>query len=58
MIQSIKTPVVVDGNEKELCLDYSEEDDRVYVYLGTKYLFSMDFESNLKQVAEKIVEKW
>ena len=58
MIQSIKTPVIVDGNEKELCLDYNEDDEMVYFYLENKFLFSMDFEGNLKKLAEKIIEKW
>jgi len=59
MIQSIKTDIVVgEGPDKELRFDYSEEDDMVYLYLDNKHLGTMDFEGNLKQVAEKIIEKW
>ncbi len=58
MIQSIKTDVVVNDDDKELELDYSEEDNMVFVYLDKKHLFTMDFDGNLKQIAEKIIEKW
>ncbi len=59
MIQSIKTEVVVgEGDSKELVLDYSEEEDMVFVYLDEKHLFTMDHEHNLKEVAKKIIEKW
>ncbi len=58
MIQSIKTEVVVGETDKELCLDYSEEDNMVFVYLDKKYLFTIDFDGNLKQVVKKIIEKW
>ena len=53
MIQSIKTEVFVVGDEKELCLDYSEEDDMVYVYLDNAHLFTMDYTGNLRKLARK-----
>jgi len=58
MIQSIKTQVNVEGdeNEKELCIDYT--DDSISFYLDNKFLFSMDYENNFKQVIERIKNKW
>jgi len=55
MIQSIKTEVVGES-DKELCIDY--EDDVVSFYLKDKFLFSMDYENNFKQVIDKILENW
>lgn len=56
MIQAIKTEVVVGEDGKELCIDY--EDDVVFFYLDNKFLFSMDYENNFKEVIEMIEEKW
>ena len=58
MIQSIETNVVVGEDEKELKIDYAEEDNIIYVYLDRKHLFTTDFDGNFKQVVEKIIEKW
>jgi len=56
MIQSIKTLVNVeeDENERELCIDYA--DDSISFYLDNKFLFSMDYENNFKEVINKILE--
>ena len=58
MIQSIETQVVVGDGEKELKIDYVEEDDMVYVYLGDEHIFTADFKGNIKQVVEKIIKTW
>lgn len=44
--------------EKELSFDYSLEDDMVYIYLGDKYLCTMDYSNNFKNVVETILKKW
>jgi len=56
MIQAIKTNVIVDEDEKELSIDY--EDDMVYFYLDNKFLFSMSYDNNFKQVISMIKNKW
>lgn len=59
MIQSIKTDAVCgEWPDKELRFDYCEEDDMVYIYLGNKYICTMDYDNNFKKVVNKIVEKW
>ncbi len=58
MIKSIKTEVMIGEVEKELSFDYSLEDDMVYIYLGDKYLCTMDYSNNFKNVVETILKKW
>ena len=57
MIQAIKINVV-DGTEKELCLDYDEVDGDVCVYLNKTFLCRMDYDGNFKQAIQKMIEKW
>lgn len=55
MIQSIKLNVNGEG-DKELCFDY--EDDVVFIYLGDKFICSLDYNNNFKEGINKIIATW
>ena len=56
MIQSIKFNVNVGMKNEELCFDY--EDEVVLIYLGDKFICSMDYTNNFKEGIKKMVEQW
>ena len=58
MIQAIKIPVIIDGDEKELSFEYDELEDCVCIMLDNKFVCTGCYKENFKEAFKKILDKW